>query len=456
MRKKPDVTPPENILPRKLDIIEQKRKYELITPLYGGGVTTAEDDPTITNRADPITVVRATEIRGQLRFWWRVMRGGQSEGKSSLKKREDAIWGKAYEKGDKGIKMEQTIQIVVDVSQEGTPIKPFYMDRQRPKPDNGIPDYVSFPLQPDQNERKKANPVIPDVRKGVQFLLTIAYPTSMSKEIEAALWAWETFGGLGARTRRGFGALHLLEIDGDAHQALPTFRNVEQWIRSEARKHNGGGGFPTDFPHLNSEIQLAVTRSFNSPMQAWNDLIVKLQKFRQQKDESKPGAQYEKAYNKRSAWPEADAIRSIAGKGSAPDIKKFPRAAFGLPIIFHFTGKNAENVPTGNYTLNEADMERECIPGEDLPHRERFASPLILRPFQCSDGMAVGLALLLEGPRVDLKQLVLQVPKNEGGKSQYVEGTLTTNETRKITAKIEDLQKETDVLQAFMKLLKRG
>src|SRR5437660_7116867 len=104
MRNISDVTPPEAITPPSSGIIEQRRTYELITPLYGGGVTTTE--------ADPVTVVRATEIRGLLRFWWRVMRGGQSENDPSLKKREDAIWGKAYEKGDTGISPNQTIQVM--------------------------------------------------------------------------------------------------------------------------------------------------------------------------------------------------------------------------------------------------------------------------------------------------------------------------------------------------------
>ena len=76
-------------------------------------------------------------------------------------------------------------------------------------------------------------------------------------------------------------------------------------------------------------------------VEAWKNLIKKLQEFRQQKDMSN-----------RSAWPEADAIRAIARTGPTADIPKFPRAAFGLPVIFHFTGKNA---PAGNYTLNEAD-----------------------------------------------------------------------------------------------------
>ncbi|TMC18979.1 MAG: type III-B CRISPR module RAMP protein Cmr1 [Chloroflexi bacterium] len=111
MRRQPEVTPPTEITHRELALVEQKRKYELITPLYGGGVTP--------HQADPISVVRATEVRGHLRFWWRAMRGGQAEGDLDMKKREDAIWGKAYEKGDKGIPPNQTVQIVVVVSQEG-------------------------------------------------------------------------------------------------------------------------------------------------------------------------------------------------------------------------------------------------------------------------------------------------------------------------------------------------
>ena len=66
--------------------------------------------------------------------------------------------------------------------------------------------------------------------RGHTSLVTITYPTQWSAEIEAALWAWETFGGLGARTRRGFGALHLLEINGESARSLPDLtwdRNVD-------------------------------------------------------------------------------------------------------------------------------------------------------------------------------------------------------------------------------------
>ena len=70
-------------------IIRETREYELITPLFGGG---AEN-----KKADEVSVIRATEIRGHLRFWWRATRGGQFSTIEELKKHEDAIFGSTEE-----------------------------------------------------------------------------------------------------------------------------------------------------------------------------------------------------------------------------------------------------------------------------------------------------------------------------------------------------------------------
>jgi CRISPR-associated protein Cmr1 len=407
------------------NVITQVREYQLITPLYGGGVNP--------NEADPITIVRATEIRGHLRFWWRACCGGRFGGNmEALKEEEDTIWGKAYKKGDNGIPFEQTIQILVNVNKAGELIKPFYMERRRVKSTNNIPGYAAFPLQPDQEEQKKLEPYIPSVRKDVSFAMTISYPQSHREDVEAALWAWETFGGVGARTRRGFGALHLLAIDGKPYRMLPASYDVERWIREKLNLHVQSEIFQGDIPHLSKGIQLVVTNSNNDPMWAWNRLVNSLRNFRQYKDA-----------RRRNVWPEANAIRSLSGNESQSYLQKFPRAAFGLPIIFHFTGANA---PTDT-TLKEQGENKE------QDSKERFASPLILRPFFCNDNRAVGLALLLEGSRVDLEHLVLeeQAKKMEQEKTlHYVQGILTKPEARSI----EVLKGETDVLQAFMKSLK--
>jgi len=63
------------------------RSYRVITPLFGGGV-----DP---QQADPLTTVRSSEVRGQLRFWWRATRAGRygADGLKQMKEAEDCLWG---------------------------------------------------------------------------------------------------------------------------------------------------------------------------------------------------------------------------------------------------------------------------------------------------------------------------------------------------------------------------
>src|SRR5260370_9973451 len=87
MRKQPTTPPPQVTPKRDETIITQVREYELITPLFGGGVTP--------NEADPVTPIRGTEIRGHLRFWWRACRGGNAEFNGALpkmKKAERELW----------------------------------------------------------------------------------------------------------------------------------------------------------------------------------------------------------------------------------------------------------------------------------------------------------------------------------------------------------------------------
>jgi CRISPR-associated protein Cmr1 len=415
----PDVTPKQPV-----DVITQVREYELITPLYGGGVIPAE--------ADPVTIIRATEIRGHLRFWWRACKGGKFDNNpAKMKEEEDAIWGKAYKKGDAPILQEHTIQITVDVdeSKRGESVKLYTVERRRPRPANNIPLYAAIPLPQDQgNSQERAD--IPYVQKDVSFTMTITFPSKHHNDIEAALWAWETFGGIGARTRRGFGALILSKIDGMNYTKYPASSNVQEWINKKLADPDfvAPGVPPAHVPCLNKKVQLVVILS-GEVMWVWNALINKLRFFRQYK---KPG-------ENRSGWPEGDAIRAILNGSDELDeelsySQTFPRAAFGLPIIFHFTGDNAPK----DTMLREKGVKKD-----------RFSSPLILRPFLCSDNRAVGLALLLENSRVDAKNLLL-VEQNKNKKTHSVKATLSEDEVKKIDV----LNGEADVLQAFMNSLK--
>ncbi len=268
------------------ETLRWERKYKVITPLFGGGVTPSE--------SDPVTIIRASEIRGQLRFWWRACRGGcpgqTADRLAAMRKAEGKIWGKAYKKGDIAPKHEDIVQITVEVrdNERGTLIGPT---------DQDLPAYAAFPLPPSQEERKRNPP--PALRKAridVFFQLTISFPKKLKKEIEAALWAWETFGGVGARTRRGFGALQLLDAGSqEKEELLPTHPNeVGDWLKKKLNCFILEEDFPDHVPHLSRTMKLYTTPYTQQPISVWKNLIKRLQDFRQWRPERRVGNRIQK------------------------------------------------------------------------------------------------------------------------------------------------------------------
>lgn len=415
--------PVEPMLDRKrgrdgseLELVRQTRTYELITPLFGGGV-----EP---RAADPVTRVRASEVRGQLRFWWRACRGGSYNGDlQRMREAEAALWGAAST--EKEARPSQ-VQVRAEVTARGSD-RDVFRAPGKAAPDWRTLAYAAFPLQGDE---KKA----PDkVLEGVEFSLVLIFPASLRAEVEAALWAWETFGGLGGRTRRGFGALRLVNID-NVPVGLPEGGRVEAEIRAGLRKHVVNGTWPCGVPHLSSDLRMRVTSIRSDSRDAWEHLIRCLKDFRQSRNagisRERPG---------RSRWPEPDEIRRLTHRRcprhaeSLSGIRKFPRAAFGLPIAFHFRRDDV------------GDPEETVLKGADKAY-ERLASPLILRPLACKKG-AVGLAAVLEGtgPGTLPGGLILQ-KKDDPDTHWPARALLEPSEA----AEIQPLQGRVDVLQAFL------
>ncbi|WP_201366950.1 type III-B CRISPR module RAMP protein Cmr1, partial [Dictyobacter formicarum] len=126
VRKHHDATPP-NIQLAKIEdpnIITQIREYQMITPLFGGGVKAGENDS--------LTPIRGTAIRGQLRYWWRACRGGKPEFEGELtrmKEAEDLIWGSAaLTENQNHPKIQNVIQICVEIINPGEALESFRLD----------------------------------------------------------------------------------------------------------------------------------------------------------------------------------------------------------------------------------------------------------------------------------------------------------------------------------------
>jgi CRISPR-associated protein Cmr1 len=293
----------------------------------------------------------------------------------------------------------------------------------------------------------------------LRFTLTLSFPTDKQtvNDVQATLWAWDTFGGIGARTRRGFGALACEQVSArNGDQQFPTQgwqweyqaanrQQVEQQLFRDGGHFVAKGSWAANVPHLSrstAHYKVVVLNNNPDEYSVWKHLIKALKDFRQERD----------ANFGRSHWPEPDAIRARTGqslpahripKHASPLNTKFPRAAFGLPIIFEFQNGAPDAGTVGQ------DPRKTTLSGAGVT---RLASPLILRPLACGNGQYVGLALVLEGTHLP----VLQLKDNAGvvlGSTPIAD--LDATDAANLSNKHTDYDRNTtDVLQAFLKTLK--
>jgi CRISPR-associated protein Cmr1 len=320
--------------------------------MFGGGVAPGENDP--------ISLIRAPSVRGQLRYWWRATAGLQYSSARELREREARIWGSV----DSG----SLVVVEVRVTNAGKEIS-----AEELRKDVG---YAVFPFQESRKERKPVR----KGRAGVTFDLTFRYTDDVRLDIIPAMWAFLNFGGIGARVRRGLGALYCPNLAPKSVDGKGIwFRQMWQAFKIPASEHRT---WPVlgDAPLISNPVADARL--------AWAKAVGVLREFRQGYGVGR------RAGPGRSFWPEADSLRMITGKGEfhhtdslTLDLPGFPRAELGMPIVMHFKGPG--------------DSPNDCIiePAEPEMKTSRMASPIILRPLASADGKFVAMVLRLSAPK---------------------------------------------------------
>lgn len=324
-----------------------------ITPVLGGGV-----EP---HRHDPISPVRVPSIRGCLRWWWRALNPAGCTTLAELAAREGRVFGSANRaagnSGD-GDRRGVRIQVVGDL-----------------KPPVAVPlpplghwlSYGAFPLRGVGRE--------PDGSLwnfGAQEIsIVVDVPSHAQDEVEAAALAWASFGGLGARTRRGFGAIAL------TNGTLGSF-DWDGRVREQ----------DVPWPHLRRSLPPLELRSKNAE-RAHETLLGGLKTFRQGNGVGRRPPR-DGGFAGRSYWPEPDEIRRLSSRPGAPrhrtpvsTIAAFPRAAFGLPIEVKFKDDR------------DGDPEKSTIKPVG---KDRLASGLLLRPARDASGNFFARAIRVAHP----------------------------------------------------------
>lgn len=217
--------------------IELERTYRLLTPLIGGGW-----EPFVNDLQMPI---RGGTIRGSLRFWWRATCGNRFGGLEQMREKEMAVWGNTNK--------SSLIEILIEVNNANkSKLKPTHKAKDRPD-EKVIPAYVSWPLNP---PKEKPND-IKSVLQELQFTLHLRCPREfegrdLEEEVKLTLWAFEFFGGVGARTRRGAGAICRLSDEGKAFYSKQDL----EWGWSRVKSHP----WPDGVPHLDADLKARVVQ----------------------------------------------------------------------------------------------------------------------------------------------------------------------------------------------------
>lgn len=373
--------------------VTKEYQISLVTPLFGGGVEAGVPDESLP--------IRGTSIRGQLRFWWRIVIGHRFG--AQMWQREEEVFGSTEFPSPLDIRiLEQPNVVKIDPSygERYGPIAYALFsaieNKQQVMKEGGV-----FRLQltwsnraelenrrKAQNSRRRADskPRLPDIVDDIE------------PDITAALRAWCAFGGIGARTRRGCGAIFCRD-------------------------------FPSELPALDGAILVAAPRS--SALEAWKESLKAYRDFRQ----SPRGRLHQKTLRLgntirvpgRSHWPEADSVRGITGSALSPGSRSsklqvpadenpndhsvpivppeilpaFPKAVLGLPINFHFSDGPGKNRP-GQPNSDPQDVQLIPIAG-DGEDGDRMSSPVITRPIWLGGKWRPGIVILHQQLPNDLR-----------------------------------------------------
>lgn len=342
--------------------VRVRRTYVFLTPMLGGGVEFSEVQGEKPH--DPVTPVRVPSLRGQLRFWWRATNPHAETDPKALRERESRIFGAASAPG--------RLDVAIARAPRAPAALPVLEGKFGAKKGLEALAYGAFPLR----GKSETHGVLWSFGAET-FEVSFCYDQEVAHDVLAAIWGWSHFGGLGGRTRRGFGAVR----DVTSAAGTPPLLTLEEGWKTYVRSN--GGSWPQLFRDLDKE-SLAVGREVHvAGIDAQKSLLEAFRKLRQGVGLGRNSGQSSLRPG-RSRWPEADTLRQITGQ-SHPDHRSpttqtrgFPRAEFGLPIVFHMKDRedpSATLEPQGG---------------------GRFPSPLILRPHARPDGKVEALALRLQ------------------------------------------------------------
>jgi len=168
-----------------------KQTYKIITPMFIGDAN------------QELTSLRPPSIKGALRFWWRALNWGRyfksdiAQALRDLHEQEGKLFGQAARDGVDG----GQARFLLQVSEQPKLIR----ETDWPKNQTGS-GYLGYGLMKDHTQAHREG-----FKENTKFSLSLIFKPKTSQadidSIKETLEVWGLLGGLGARSRRGFGSI---------------------------------------------------------------------------------------------------------------------------------------------------------------------------------------------------------------------------------------------------------
>jgi CRISPR type III-B/RAMP module RAMP protein Cmr1 len=318
-------------------MIRQTYTLEIITPCFCGGAEPSQ-------KAE----IRAPSIRGQLRWWFRVLGGFKSLAPLSVREQEAMIFGETA--GDLGKAGKLTLRV-----------KPISIQYSCKNTDGlgyqrfSDSAYLTFPMQATDSQR--------GVLLSGKFEVSLIWRgcSSLVPCLQALVAVFANFGSLGFRSRRAMGAL------ASVGQHLPS----TGWQQHFQQPH---GIVVRSMPAMSDRDAISKLGGW---LKRWRSYGRTQDHASNHSDRTKPPHNCGFDYAKRD--------HDIGYGESAVRNEPAYRPALGLPII--------QLVKIGNQRKSNKWEYGKGIPQEP---KGRFASPVILRPHKDFEGKWHALVIFVD------------------------------------------------------------
>lgn len=363
---------------------EQKLSFQLrlVTPAFLGGAEARV--------VDPYTPLRVPSVRGQLRMWFRAAVAsclGVAPGPSADLKKRQAAMITELKRIETSVFGSTTTPSQVSLGPVTGGPRPVQYPSPDPKKSPGL-RYLGYGLF-----ESTGATCLP---QGSSYSLCVhVKEEALVPLVAATVWLWTALGGLGARSRRGWGSLTLTKVEGppgiaswqklcrpvESPEGLSNLQGkgiaavqdaIIAYLRRDDRRvpdemlADGCVGH-AQIRSLDAMARVMLPEVDEEPLQVLERVGERFRSFRSSLARSKP-------------LPDYALVKASLGHG-APPASEVPRAAFGLPLNFFFRSAN--------------DAKTSFTPEFEGQALDRLASPLIFRVHPVQAGARTKYAVML-------------------------------------------------------------